>query len=82
MKVTDHLLFISPIRGIFLRVFDINIFKGWCSLSHVQFPTWRIGVFLYVWVITFDLPGMEDPASSYVTASTAQRNDDEEFICS
>jgi hypothetical protein len=34
-----------------------------------------------VCVITFDLPGMEHPVSSYVTAITARRNDDDEFIC-
>ena len=49
-----------------MRVFEINIFKGRGSLSHAQFPTWRIGVFLYVWVVTFDLSVMEDLASGYV----------------
>ena len=73
----DRLLFTSPIWGIFLRVFDINTCKGWGSLSQAQFPTWSIGVFLYVWVITFDLSVMEDLASSYVTASKARSNDDE-----
>jgi hypothetical protein len=38
-----------------------------------QHPTWRTRVSLFVWVITFDLSGMGDPASSYATAGIALR---------
>jgi len=34
---------------------------------HAQTPTWRTRVYLFVWVMTFDLSGMVDPASSYPT---------------
>jgi hypothetical protein len=38
-----------------------------------QPPTWRTRVSLFDWVITFDLSGMGDPASSYTTAGIALR---------
>jgi hypothetical protein len=37
--------------------------------SHTQHSTWRSKVFLFVWVITFDLSGIWGPTSSYATAS-------------
>ena len=36
-------------------------------------PTWRTRMSLFVWVITFDLSGLGDPASSYATAGLALR---------
>jgi hypothetical protein len=38
-----------------------------------QPPTWRTRLSLFVWVITFDLSDMGDPASSYATAGIALR---------
>jgi hypothetical protein len=38
---------------------------------HAEPPTWRTRVALLVWVITFDLSGKGDPASSYATAGIA-----------
>jgi len=32
---------------------------GWGCEPHAQPPTWRTSVFLLVWVIIFDLSGME-----------------------
>jgi hypothetical protein len=66
----------SPIWGIILRVFDIDIFKRWGFLSDAQFPTRRIGVLFYVLGITSDLSGMGDPARSCITASRARRHVD------
>jgi len=49
------------------------------GLSHLRVPTryrpptWRTRVPLFVWVITFDLSGMEEPTSSLATASIALR---------
>ena len=45
-------------------------FMGWGWEPHAQTPTWRNRVSLFVWVITFDLYGMDGPTSSYATAST------------
>jgi len=36
-------------------------------------PTWRAGVSLFIWAITFDLPVTGDPTRSYATASIAVR---------
>jgi hypothetical protein len=36
-------------------------------------PTWRTRVPLLVWVISFDLSGKGDPASSYATTIIALR---------
>ena len=38
-----------------------------------QPSAWRSGASLVAWVITFDLSGMGDPASSYATAGTVVR---------
>ena len=48
-------------------------FPGWGRYPHAQNPTWRTRVSLFVWVITFDLSGLGDPASSYATAGLALR---------
>jgi hypothetical protein len=45
----------------------------WGYQPHAQPPTWRTRVPLFVWVITFDLSGKGDPASSYATADIALR---------
>jgi hypothetical protein len=42
-------------------------------LPHVQPPTWRTRVYLFAWVITFDLSGMGSPTISYATVSVALR---------
>jgi len=39
-------------------------FTGWGCQPHAQPSTWRTRVSLSVWVITFDLSGMEGPTSS------------------
>jgi len=52
---------------------NIGFFPGWGRYPHAQPPTWRTRVSLFVWVITFDLKGLGDPASSYATASLALR---------
>ena len=52
---------------------NITFSTGWGCRSHVQPPTWRTRVSLFVSVVTFDLSGMEDLASSYATASMAVR---------
>ena len=38
-----------------------------------QPPTWRTTVSIFVWVITLDLPGMEDRTSNFAIASRALR---------
>jgi hypothetical protein len=51
---------------------NINSSMGW-GRSDAQSTSWRTRVSFLVWVITFDLFGMGDPASSYATASIALR---------
>jgi hypothetical protein len=53
--------------------FPNNIIILWGCQPHAQPPTWRTRVSLFVWVITFDMSGMGDPASSYATAGIALR---------
>ena len=66
-------LFVKPIRGIW-GFLNANSFPWWGHHPHAQPPTWRrTRVSLFVWVITFDLSGLGDPASSYATASLALR---------
>jgi hypothetical protein len=48
------------------------IFTVW-GQPQAQPPTWRTRVPLLVWVMTFDLSGKGDPASSYPTAGIALR---------
>ena len=50
---------------------NISFFPGWGHHPHAQPPTWRTRMSLFVWVITFDLSGLGDPASSYATAGLA-----------
>ena len=50
--------------------FSTCIFYGVRSLSR---PTWTARVTLLVTIITFDLSGMGDPASSYATADVSVR---------
>jgi hypothetical protein len=50
---------------------DSNIFVRWGHQPHVQPPTWTTRVSHLVWVITFDLSGMESPTISYATHSIA-----------
>jgi hypothetical protein len=50
------------------------LFYGDGVVSPMPQPSsWRTRVSLFVWVITFDLSGMGDPASSYATAGIALR---------
>jgi len=39
-------------------------FMGWGCQPHAQPPTWRTRISLFVWVITFDLTGMDGLTSS------------------
>ena len=49
-----------------LRFPECNFFlPGWGRHPHAKPPTWRAWVSLFVWVITFDLSGLGEPASSY-----------------
>ena len=52
---------------------NTGFFPGWGRYPHTHPPTWRTRVSLSVWVITFDLSGLGDPASSYVTTGLALR---------
>lgn len=54
---------------LFLKLLNKHIFWGWGCQLHAQQPTWRIIVFLFVWVITFDPSGIGGPTNNYVTAS-------------
>jgi len=56
-----------------LRFPERKFFSGVGSYPHAQPPTWRTRVSLFVWVITFDLSGLDDPASSYATSGLALR---------
>jgi hypothetical protein len=42
-------------------------------MPNPQPPTWKTRGPLLVWIITFDLSGKGDPASSYATAGIALR---------
>ena len=56
-----------------LRFPERKFFSGvGLSLPHPT-PTWSTRVSLFVWVITFDLSGLGDPASSCATAGLALR---------
>jgi hypothetical protein len=54
-----------------LRFPESKFFSGVGSYPHAQLPTWRTRVSLFVWGITFDLSGLDDPASIYATAGLA-----------
>jgi len=43
------------------------------SLAARPTPTWRARVSLFVWVLSFDLFGMDGPTGSYATAGIALR---------
>ena len=64
----------KSVRGI-SEVSWTQVFSGMGSLppSPTPPPTWRTRVSLFFWVITFDLSGLGDPASSYATAGLALR---------
>ena len=62
-------LFLKPVRDI-SEISWTQVFEGWGRHQH---PTWRTRVTLFVWVITFDLSGLGDPASSYATADLVLR---------
>ena len=40
----------------------------------VQHPTWRSSLSVYIWLITFGLSGLVDPASSYATVGLVLRS--------
>ena len=67
-----RLLFVKPIQGIW-GFLNANSFPRCGHHPHTQPPTWRTRVSIFVWVITFDLSSLGDPASSYATASLALR---------
>ena len=52
----------------FYGVLNRKYFYGGGVEPHARPATWRARVSLLVWVITFDLSGKGDPASSYATA--------------
>ena len=56
-----------------LRSSEHRFFPGWGRYPHTHPPTWRTRVSLSVWVITFDLSCLGDPASSYATTGLALR---------
>jgi hypothetical protein len=45
----------------------------WGCKPHAQPPTWRTRVYLFVWLLPFNLSGMGDSTSSYATAGIALR---------
>jgi hypothetical protein len=56
-----------------LVILTQNFFMRWGCQFHAQLPTWRTRVSLFIWVISLDLSGMGDPASSYATAGIVPR---------
>ena len=64
-------------RKLFRSISEISwtqiLFRGRVVTPTPNPPTWRTRVSLFVWVITFDLSGLGDPASSYATAGLALR---------
>ena len=42
----------------------VSFFTGWGCYPHANPPTWRTRVSVFVWVITFDMSGMEGPTTS------------------
>jgi hypothetical protein len=69
-QVVTYLLNLSEAS---LRFPEHKFFSGVESYPHAQPPTWRLRVSHFVWVITFDLSGLGDSASSYATAGLAVR---------
>jgi len=58
----------------FLRSFSIeHTLYGVGRQSHAQPATWRTRIFLFVWVIIFDLSVMGEPTTSYALTSIAVR---------
>ena len=55
------------------RSFSRNAFYGVRFQLHVQPPTWRTRLSLFVWAITFDLSGIGGPTNSDASASIARR---------
>jgi hypothetical protein len=49
------------------------IFAVWGCKPHIQPPTWRTRVSLFIWLLPLDLPGLGGPTSSYATAGIALR---------
>jgi hypothetical protein len=49
------------------------VYTVWGCYPHTQPPTWRTRVSIFVWLLPLDLFGMDNPASSYATASIALR---------
>jgi hypothetical protein len=49
------------------------IFTVWGCQPHVQTPTWRTRVSLFVWLLPLDLSSLGGPTSSYATAGIALR---------
>jgi hypothetical protein len=71
------LLALQPMMDLsllFLRSFSTeHILYGVGCQSHDRPPAWRTRIFLFVWVIIFDLSVMGDPTTSYATISIALR---------
>jgi hypothetical protein len=53
-----------PLARLLLGFVSMIIFTVWGRQPHAQPPTWRTSTLLLVWVITFDLSGKGDPAST------------------
>jgi len=61
--------FPSLCLGFFFSMF---VFSGWWGAGpSTQPPTWKTSVFLFVWMLSFDLSGKGGPTSSYATARLA-----------
>jgi hypothetical protein len=61
----DFRLFYYVVLGVEDEKLDTD------KTSNAQPPTWRTRVSFFVWNLTLDLSGMEDPASSYITTGIA-----------
>jgi hypothetical protein len=66
-----------PIVGLssysFFGFLNNLILTAWSCWPHVQPPTWRISVSLFVWLLPLDPSGLGGPTSSNATAGIALR---------
>ena len=66
-------LFAKPVRDISEVSWTQVLFRSGVVTPRAQPPTWRTRISLFVSVITFDLSGLDDSASSYATAGLTLR---------
>jgi hypothetical protein len=66
-----------PIVGLsgysFFGFLNNLIFMVWGCQPHIQPPTWRTRVFLFVWLLPLDLSSLSGATSKYATAGIALR---------